>query len=66
MIPAELREHLQLRPGSPLVMLETPEGVILVTREQMKRLVRDKLAGIDLVGELLADRRRAAAEEDMR
>jgi AbrB family looped-hinge helix DNA binding protein len=63
-VPAELREHLHLQPGSPLILMETPEGVILATREQMKRLVRGKLAGVDLVGELLADRRRAAAEED--
>lgn len=63
-VPAELREHLHLQPGSPLILMETPEGVILATREQMKRLVRGKLAGVDLVGELLDDRRRAAAEED--
>lgn len=63
-VPAELRERMNLHPGTALVMLETPQGVVLVTREQMKTLVRRKLQGTDLVDELLADRRRQAAAED--
>ena len=39
-------------------MLETPGGIVLATREQLKRLVREDLQGQDLVEELLADRRR--------
>jgi len=63
-VPAELRERLHLKPGSPLLLLETPQGVVLATREQVKNLVRTGLQGVDLVGELLADRRRQAAAED--
>ncbi len=56
---------MDLRPGSPLVLLETPHGLVLATREQLKRLVRDNLQGLNLVEELLADRRREAAAEDV-
>jgi AbrB family looped-hinge helix DNA binding protein len=63
-IPAELRERLRLHPGSPLIMFDTPQGIVMATRDQAKQLVRDKLRGLDLVSELLADRRRQAAAED--
>ncbi|MDQ3715861.1 MAG: AbrB/MazE/SpoVT family DNA-binding domain-containing protein [Actinomycetota bacterium] len=63
-IPAELRDRLGLRAGSPLVMLDTPQGIVLATREQAKSLLRAKLRGLDLVAELLADRRKQAAAED--
>lgn len=63
-VPAELRERLDLKPGTPLVLLETPQGLVLATRTQVKELVREGLAGLDVVGELLADRRRQAAAED--
>lgn len=63
-IPAELRERLRLHPGSPLIMFDTPQGIVMATRDQAKQLVRDKLRGLDLVTELLDDRRRQAAAED--
>lgn len=63
-IPAELRERMHLEAGSPLLLLETPKGVILATREQVKTLVRESLQGLDLVQELLDDRRKSAAAED--
>ncbi len=63
-IPAELRDRLGLRAGSPLVMLDTPQGIVLATREQAKSLLRAKLRGLDLVAELLADRRKQAAADD--
>lgn len=63
-IPAELRERAGLAEGSALLLLEAADGVVLLTREQLKRRVRADLAGDDLVAELLADRRAAAAEED--
>jgi AbrB family looped-hinge helix DNA binding protein len=61
-LPAQLREHLHLSPGSTLLLMETPRGLILATREQVTRMVRDDLSGLDLVDELLADRRAAAAD----
>jgi AbrB family looped-hinge helix DNA binding protein len=62
-IPAELRSQLGLAEGTPIVLIATPGGTLLVSREQLKSLVREDLAGLDLVGELLADRRQAAAED---
>lgn len=63
-VPAELRERLHLEPGTAMVLVETPLGIVLATREQVKALVRESLRGEDLVGELMADRRRQAAADD--
>ena len=63
-VPAEIRGHAGLVEGTPLVLLESPGGLVLLTREQLRERVRSDLAGLDLVGELLADRRRAAELED--
>lgn len=62
-VPTELRERLHLTAGSPLLLVETADGVVMATREQAKRLLRAQLAGPSLVEELLADRRAAAADE---
>jgi AbrB family looped-hinge helix DNA binding protein len=64
-VPAALRERLHLQAGTPLVMIETDLGVVLATRDQLKRLVRSQLEGLDLVDELLEDRRRQAAADDL-
>ncbi|SDY32897.1 hypothetical protein SAMN05661080_03101 [Modestobacter sp. DSM 44400] len=63
-IPAELREHMHLVAGAPLALVETPRGFLVMTREELKRLVREDLAGAELVDELLSERRAAAAVED--
>ena len=63
-VPAELRERMNVASGSPLLFIETPRGVLLVTRDQARELVRESLSGQDLVAQLLADRRREAAAED--
>ena len=63
-IPAELRERTGLTEGTLLVLLETPKGLVLLTRSQLQELVQADLAGLDLVGELLAERRAEAATED--
>jgi AbrB family looped-hinge helix DNA binding protein len=60
-IPAELRERAGLAKGTPLILRESPDGLVLLTREQLKHLVRADLARQDLVGELLAERRAKAA-----
>jgi AbrB family looped-hinge helix DNA binding protein len=56
-VPAELRERAGLAEGDSLTLIESSKGVVLLTRAQLQQLVRDDLAGLDLVGELLADRR---------
>jgi AbrB family looped-hinge helix DNA binding protein len=63
-IPSELRAKAGLTEGTPVVLIDTPGGVVLVSREQLKSLVRADLAGIDLLSELLAERRRQADAED--
>jgi AbrB family looped-hinge helix DNA binding protein len=63
-IPAELRERASLVEGTPLIVIETASGLVLMTREQLRERVRADLAGLDLVGELLAERRDQAANED--
>ncbi len=63
-VPAALRERAGLLEGTTLVLLDTPSGMVLLTREQLRDRVRADLAGLDLVGELLADRRAAATAED--
>lgn len=62
-VPAEVRARAGLAEGTPLMLLETPDGLVLLTREQLLDRVRDDLEGLDLVGELLADRRRQAQIE---
>jgi bifunctional DNA-binding transcriptional regulator/antitoxin component of YhaV-PrlF toxin-antitoxin module len=64
-IPANLRERAGLVEGRPVVLLETARGIVLLTREQLKELVRADLSGLDLVDELLSERRRDAAVEDV-
>lgn len=63
-IPSELRERVGLAEGTPLVLLESPNGLVLLTREQLRDRVRAELEGVDLLDELLAERRAAAAQED--
>jgi AbrB family looped-hinge helix DNA binding protein len=63
-IPADLRERVGLAEGTPLVLLETPKGLVLLTRSQLQELVRADLAGLNLVGELLAGRQAEASAED--
>lgn len=63
-VPADIRERSGLTAGTPLVIVETADGLVLMTREQLKRRIRGQLDGHDLVAELLADRRAAARAED--
>ena len=63
-VPAEVRERAGLAEGTPLILLDTLGGLVLLTREQLRARVRVELEGLDLVAELLADRRRAAQRED--
>lgn len=63
-VPADVRERGGLVPGTPLVLVETPTGLVLMTREQLKLRIRDGWGGHDLVADLLADRRAASLAED--
>lgn len=63
-IPADLRARAKLAEGTPMVIVEAPDGLLLFTRRQLRERVRADLAGLDLVEELLAERRQAAASDD--
>ncbi len=63
-VPAAMRARHQWVEGSELVALDTELGVLLADRSAVERLVRERLAGHDLLGELLDDRRRDAALDD--
>ena len=63
-IPADVRDRAGIEEGTVLSLIESTDGLLLLTRKQLLDLVRADLAGLDLVGELLAERRRAAREED--
>ena len=63
-VPADLRERAGLAEGTPLILLQAPAGLVLLTRAQLQQLVRADLAGLDLVSELLAERRAEATAED--
>lgn len=64
-VPAELRERAGLRLGRKLVIVETENGLLLLTREQLRDVVRAGLQGHALVDRLLADRRAEAAAEEV-
>jgi bifunctional DNA-binding transcriptional regulator/antitoxin component of YhaV-PrlF toxin-antitoxin module len=63
-VPADLRARAGWDEGKPLILVDSPRGVVFLTREQLKAMVRSDLSDLDLVGELLAERRRQAAAED--
>ncbi len=63
-LPADVRQRNGIREGTELVLLETPDGLALLTRDQLKHRVRANLEGPSLVTGLLADRRAAAAKGD--
>lgn len=63
MLPATLRENAGLHEGTVVTLVDTPQGIVLLTREKLRDWVRRDLEGLDLVAELLADRRQAADDD---
>lgn len=63
-IPALLRERQRWERGTVLHLIETPAGVVMASRDQLKALVRAQLAGGDLVEELIAQRRVEASRQN--
>lgn len=62
-VPASIRTRHGWEAGSTLVAVDTELGVLLADRSALEELVRIRLAGRDLLGELIADRRREAAAD---
>ncbi len=68
-LPARLRQRLDLQPGDRLIVTLDAEGGFraVPAREQARRLCglyRDLAPGRSLVDELLAERRREALQKD--
>ena len=63
-IPAALRESAGLGTGTPLILVESSTGLVVMTRPQARDHLRRQLGGADLVADLLTERRRAASAED--
>jgi hypothetical protein len=59
-LPAGLRQSRGWPEGSVLLLLETDDGVLLTTRDDLERQVRAELAGANLVADLLEERRAEA------
>ncbi len=64
MVPLPVRERAGLADGTPMVLVETDNGLVLLTRSQLRARVKAELAGLDLVGDLLGERRMAAAADE--
>ena len=62
-VPADVRDSQGWVEGTPLAVVDTPDGVLLMTKAQLLAHLRRTLDGQDVVAELLADRRTAAATE---
>lgn len=62
-IPADIRARVGLEAGTPLILVDAPTGLLLLTRTQARAMIKEQLAGKDLVAELLAERRADAAAE---
>jgi AbrB family looped-hinge helix DNA binding protein len=65
-IPAPVRQELNIGEGSQLVAMVDDGGILLLPRSEVKRRLRSMFAGIQpsLADELIADRRRDAELED--
>ena len=62
-VPASIRARHAWVDGSTLVALDTELGVLLADQSAVERLVRARLAGHDLLAELLNDRRLEAGRD---
>lgn len=64
-IPIEIRRQLRLEEGSELVALLEGQGVMLLPRTAVKERLRGMFSQVrpSMAGELIRERRKAAAEE---
>ena len=62
-VPAALRAAAGLAEGTPLVLVGSPGGVVVMTRKQAREHLRRQLADTDVVAQLLEERRMAARDD---
>ncbi len=65
-VPAEVRARHGLEQGASVIVMESPWGLVLTTREALLARIQLHLKGSNLVQQLLDQRRRSAAIEDAR
>lgn len=67
-LPAEVRQRLDVQPGDRLILIvENKEARLVSAREQISRIagcLRDLGPGVSMVDELIAERRAEAAREE--
>lgn len=65
-LPASVRNRHGIAAGTRLVLVDGEQGLVLLTREQLRDRVRGELTGPSLVDALISERRIAADDEDGR
>lgn len=66
-MPVDVRERFGWSEGTTLIALEgadAKDGLLILSQEAALAVIRSQLAGHDVVGDLLTERRSAAARED--
>ncbi|MBG6109108.1 AbrB/MazE/SpoVT family DNA-binding domain-containing protein [Frigoribacterium sp. CG_9.8] len=63
-LPSRLRQHRGWPEGTTLVAIETAAGVVVTSREELELIVEQQLAGVNLVAQLLEERRASATLDD--
>ena len=61
-IPSKLLRQQKWEPGTQLLMMETPDGVLTMTGKQAKELIKRQIGASSLVEELITERRSAAQD----
>ena len=64
MLPSQLRQHRGWLEGTTLVAIETVTGVVVTSRDELELIVAKELAGVDLVAQLLEERRASAMRDE--
>lgn len=60
-IPADARERHGWSTGTPLIWVDTPHGLLVMSADEAMTWLRTRIAGRDLLEELFAERRAEAA-----
>ena len=64
MLPSQLRQHRGWWEGTTLVAIETATGVVVTSRDELELIVEKQLAGVDLVAQLLEERRASVVRDE--
>lgn len=62
-LPTAIRARRNWAEGTTLIVIESPTGVVLTSRDEAEHIIRAQLEGVDVVRELLNERRAAALGE---